>query len=530
MKTTNLFDKFCHAVNDTIFSKENIGDIVAFIIDQAFIDDFCKNHSTTEAQLMQDIRRHLYLGRYWDHLYVKGILAIQLYAATKREDSDGITAANYTDRLSQVLNWNKSDYQKWMEAHQDAYWSQLYQWCDTHHFAISKCLQTIGKGRYVQYPIQQARRVFTQKDLKEIAYYFVQKKLFPGEDIQETDFWKIVQKRFLSHYIHNSHGKRLLENPDFLEDAYRQIFNFYLRWDGSYLNIEKNRNEQVEQDKYLLYLLDTGCLDVRDKKLKRLARINWENLIISNLKGYYSFKRERVIVFKKSEDYNELWEETRYIEGQEGGMAIVFSNNKLPYSYGYGYSGYDDASIFSHLNPIFLNKNIKVYRFSYDRYLAPIYSEKRYFALIGGLKVGRMTYLQGGAPILQMDKESLFWIDGEVPAKRLEDGSLLLDFLALGKHYVKFPGFKKLEFSIVKSEPIAHSWESENYTWRLSKEEPKWEPSKYEGGIKGIDFSSIKILNSEPNGVLTRWAEFHAGLYRQTIKEENIALRIITNQ
>ena len=54
-----LFKKFCEYVNDTIFSKENVGDTLAFIVDQAFIDDFCKVAGVTEEELLKEIRRGL---------------------------------------------------------------------------------------------------------------------------------------------------------------------------------------------------------------------------------------------------------------------------------------------------------------------------------------------------------------------------------------------------------------------------------------------------------------------------------------
>ena len=538
--SSELFNKFCQAVDNTIFSEENKGDTVAFVIDQSFIDEFCKQNSISEEQLLREVRCNMYNASFGyrhhiSHLHIKGILAIQLYAATKREDSDGITEANYRDRLSQVLlNWELSELQSWMKDNQDYYWQELYRWCDSNNFIISKCRQTTGKGRYVQYPIQQARRVFTQKDLKGIAYYFVQNKLQPGEDIQETDFWRILNKRRLPNYVHNNHGRRLIATPEYLEDAYKQIFNYYLRWDGTYLDYTKNRNARVNDEKYFLFLSDEGYLDIRDKSLKRCERIDWDKLTLKCLNNYYSFKRNQVIVFKKNEDYDGYWEETRYIEGEEDGLAIVFterSSSNSQYSYNFN-SSYGDDSIFSFLQPIFVCSRLKVYRFNYSRNLYSIYSEKRFFSLDGGLKIGRMSYLEGGAPLLKIEKESPFWIDGETPPTKIEDGVLLLNYLKPGKHAIKFPGFKKIEFSILKAEELLHHWDN-NYTqWKMNKKENIWSPcADYDSGIVGIDFSSIKMIKqtASSKGVLTRWVLFNAGF--DTFKkeeEDNIALRIIS--
>ena len=110
----SLFTQFCEYVDETIFPKENGGETVAFIVDQAFIDDFCKKYETSEKLLLREVRLNLFRTQYPSHLHIKGILAIQLYAATKREDSGGITEKNYRDRLSQVLDWDIQDLQAWM--------------------------------------------------------------------------------------------------------------------------------------------------------------------------------------------------------------------------------------------------------------------------------------------------------------------------------------------------------------------------------------------------------------------------------
>ncbi len=208
----SLFLQFCKYVDESIFPQENGGESVAFIVDQAFIDEFCKNFSTTEDVLLKEVRLNM-MNNVWhlDHLHVKGILAIQLYAATKREDSGGITERNYRDRLSQVLDWERQDLQCWMVENQERYWEHLYLWCRQNDIRIAQCCPKTGVGRYVQYPIQQAARVFTQKDLNAIAYHFVERKLQPGEDISEHDFWNILSKEQLPCYVHTNHGRRLIE-------------------------------------------------------------------------------------------------------------------------------------------------------------------------------------------------------------------------------------------------------------------------------------------------------------------------------
>lgn len=530
--STSLFTQFCDYVDKTIFPKENGGETVAFIVDQAFIDDFCKKFDTSEAILLREVRWNLDRTQYPNHLHIKGILAIQLYAATKREDSGGITEKNYRDRLSQVLDWDIQDLQAWMAENQETYWSRLYTWCDQNDLRIAKCRPKTGAGRYVQFPVQQAARVFTQKDLKAIAYHFVQKKLQPNEDISESDFWKIMGRRRLPDYVHTNHGRRLVEVKDYLDDAYTQVYNFFLRWDGDYLDIDRNRSARVTSEQHFLYLSEEGYLDVRDKDMRLEKHIGWDSLTLSSLGSVYTFKRSQWILFRRNDDYEGYWEETRYLEQREDdgratfedGMAVVFTGRNAVYSLTY-------TDPFSGMIPVYTGKGIKIYRFHYSHSFDHLYTEKRFFELMGGLKVGRMQYLPGGAPILSMSRNSRFWIDGEAPAAMPKDGCLNLNFLSEGTHEIKFPGFKKLELTIVSPEVNAPAWDESYNRWTFSAKEKEWLTARSEAGIVGLDYSIFKFRKRAEGGenILTRWADMHL-TGRQDGSESNIALKILSNQ
>ena len=42
MDAKQLFSIFCEFIDERIFSKDNIGSSVAFVVDNALINDFCK--------------------------------------------------------------------------------------------------------------------------------------------------------------------------------------------------------------------------------------------------------------------------------------------------------------------------------------------------------------------------------------------------------------------------------------------------------------------------------------------------------
>jgi len=528
----SLFAKFCKYVDDTIFPKENSGETVAFIIDQAFIDDFCKKEDISEKQLLNEVKWNLHKSAFYGALHVKGILAIQLYAATKREDSGGITEKNYRERLSQVLNWDIQDLQSWMAENQEDFWNTLYSWCDNHDFPIAKCQPKIGAGRYVQYPVQQAARVFTQKDLKSIAYHFVQNKLQPNEDISEPDFWRILSKRRLPYFVHTNHGQRLVEVREYLDDAYRQVYNFYLRWDGTYLDPDRNKSSRVESEQHFLYLSEEGHIDIRDKNMKLEKRLDWSSLSSNEISRFYTFKRSQWILFRRNEDYYGYWEETRYLEKHEEdgsttydeGIAIVFNNGPSVYSN-------LERNPFSSFTPIFSNHRVKIYRFSYSLSIDSFYTEKKFFCLDGGLKVGRMQYLLGGSPVLAMEKDSKFWIDGESPTSKPKNGRLSLNYLPVGTHDIKFPGFKKVEFTIVNPDITVPFWDNSYNRWVFDRRNTLWKSIQTEDGVVGIDFSTFRMETgrSVSDSVITRWATLHT-TGKAYPEEDNIALKLLMKQ
>ena len=141
-----------------------------------------------------------------------------------------------------------------------------------------------------------------------------------------------------------------------------------------------------------------------------------------------------------------------------------------------------------------------------------------------------MQYLLGGAPILSMSRDSRFWIDGEAPAVKPKDGRLNLNYLPEGPHDIKFPGFKKLEFSIVSPEVSAPSWDESYNRWTFSSKDKKWLSARSEDGVVGLDYSTFRFKKRTENGdrVLTRWADLH--LTGRRSNDSNIALKILSNQ
>ena len=514
MATLSIFERFCNHVDQTIFSEENMGSVVAFVVDKTYIDRFCYQENISEFDLMKAVKSSLWTSYYSpSHLQIKGILAIQLYAASKRANSNGITTKNYRDRLVQVLDWDIDMLQDWMSNNQDKYWKGLYEWCDKKGFIIAKSYPKFGAGRYVQYPVQQAERVFTEEELLYLACSFTDSKLQPGEDIDEKSFWRLISKTRLDGYANCSHARTILNSYDYIADGYTQIYNYYLRWDGTYKTLSSSKNRKTSVSSFDIYLDGSlKYIDVRDDNFDQKSRIDINNLSVKEIQKYYTFKREGFILFKKNDIYDNYWEETRYLQDNEDGLAILFRSS-MGKRYVYG-------------TPIFRNNQIEIYEVSPSNAYSGIYTESRYYSLEGGLKIARMKFLVGCPPLLRVNKITKFWIDGTLNETNKEETLFTLP-LEIGHHYIKFPNQPKIELDIVDARSIDHPWKEKYNKWTIGRQKEVWQSEQTENGIVGLNFPVNKKEKEEKASIPSQWVQFH--VFQKTPESNNKVLSLLKN-
>ena len=520
MTSTQLYRSFCDFIDARYFSEDNAGMPVSFAVDKTLISEFCKKNNVTENTLMDAIRPHLY-SYSLDIKHIKGVLAIQLYAASKRANSGGITVNNYRDRLSQVLDWDINDLQRWMEEHQEHYWESFYTWCDEHYFFVAKCKRKTGKGRYVQYPLTQSLCVFTEEDLKYIARAFVDSNLQPDEDISEQDFWRNISKYGITKYFRTNHSQVVRENSRAEEDYLRQIFNYYLRWNGEYktgYNSQITKKAGIDKDEFLYLNADLSQLQIRNSKLSLLKRFDIAQIKHSDIARVFNFKYKGLILFKKDDVYDGYWQETRYLEAGEEGVAIIFNkycNHRITAKSDLLVKMYADVSI---------------YIIKESSATSDLYTQKRFYSLERGLKVGRFTYLLGAGPTLILTQRSKFWIDGQPMENSNPNEKIELSNLSIGIHTIRFPNFKKIEFEVITPKVDTPEWLEKYNKWTISQENHLWNSERQSEGIVGLDFTAIPQYNKEPiNGtILERWGKIHL-LGSKQADENNIAIIVLTN-
>ena len=514
----DIFSQFCKYVDDTIFSKDKMGSAGAFVIDSAFINEFCSQRKITEQALMKEVRRFLQTSIYGSYprsdLSVKGILAIQLYAASQRSKSDGLTASNYRERLSQLLSIDISDLQEWFEYNQENYWNYLYGWCDRNYFDIEKCTPRKGPWRYVQYPMQQAEKVFTAEDLKYIACSFINASLHPDDDLTERTFWRTVKWDALGSYAGTRHARHILEEESFQEDARRQIYNYFLSWNGEY---KENSRPGEFHDRDICIFLGNNGLEIRSSELDLLETLPLETLDKGSYRKKGIVRRDGLVLFRKDETYKEMWSETRYLEKDEEGLALVFKNSEYWYRY-----GSNAFKTFRYAVLVRVRDNV-----CYEE----LYSEPRAYEIAGGLKTGFRSYMKGGGPRIICSDGRPVWVDGVLQ----KDNNRIFDLRPLpeGRHRIKVRGYKAVEVNIVPDSVYYCSWQDSFTRWQIGRK-AYWQPVQGSDGVTGFDLEPIcqKTENSLPSDepILESWARiFQDQRQKQHLPSANIAITMLNN-
>lgn len=517
MANESVFDQFCRYVDETIFSDEKKGEVVAFVVDQTFIDDFCRDYKTTEGKLMTSAMYYLHSIAF-SAFFAKGMIAIQVFAATKRANSDGITERNYRDRLSELIFFDTGELDRWMSDYQDWMWDTFYKWCDSNDFRVSrKCTPGCGSGRYVQYPLQEALRVFTTEALLNFARAFVDNGLTPEDDYSYSTFWEIVSWRQLASYIDSANAKRIYNDPKFADDARQQIYNFFLRWDGEYraANYYEGK-KRVSTSGNVLYLTDEfNSFEIRDASQKLLTSYpaaSAQYSVITNVKNHIPKRYSGIFILKRNLDY-EIWEEVRYLEEGETGIAVLFpQESNMTYA-------------FRNCPVLVTMPHLKIVRLSYDTGPATYFTEKKTCYMEGGLKVGKNQYLLGAAPFLIREEP----ISARVDHEPLVDAGkrVSLNFLNSGFHTVSISGKKSIHFELIEPNPQNPEWNIKNHKWEVSRSKAIWMDSQDEKGVSGMDLSSIcqsNYLGSEEIPPIQALSKLFMG---DTPDSNNIVIRTL---
>ena len=520
MNADVAFLTFCHYVDETIFSEENRGDVVRFVVDDEFMRQFCRTSGFHESDVMEGASRRRYVVE-GDILEIKGFLAIQTYAACKRSSGEGYSARNFRVQLSRLLGWSTyAELQPWMVAFQEDMWKRLFDWCNENDYVIPTCRRKAGIGRYTQYPLRQTRGVFTTEELRHIAQAFVDKGLHPDDDLTYEELWEELRWEDMDKYLYSRHAKQLYAEPDFRADAQRQIHGYFNRWDGTYLQKKRSGyvSKKTEATSRMLYMdEELERLIVADKNMN-----NPQQYRLCELTQYACPHcmggRKQWIAFRRDDVYGGWQEVHRLEQGEEGRVLMLIWKN---------WANVPPNGVV----PLQRFKGCNVYRVTpAEDCWKSLYTSVRPYQLVDGLRIDRDSYLLGGAPILKIEGTLSFWVDNE----RKEDieGDYDLNHLGEGRHTIRIRGFKPIIINILS---VKYPIVANNATaggWQISRRgKVAWDYDNALDGVRGMDFTSAGIKqgwasNGIERPVLETWARLHHGL---TASSDNIAIKTLKN-
>ncbi len=496
---TNPYSILGRAVLDHFFADDKKGEVIFPMIDEYYIKQFCKSQETSIEEFFDSVhscRKFYFISEKSSIEDICGLIAIQMYAASKMETADGFSSSNFRNRICDydVLNIDVCDWQKWACENQDNIWKKYYRWCHDNSFIITnECQPIVGRDRYVQYPKMHSSLIFNRQDFKSIAYLFVEKGLNPNEDLSKSEFWSLIGIQHEKSY-YSRRSKRILFADRSL--ANEQIYQYYLSWNGDYLKpIYDGVSEEstVSTPQYsinLYHQFNNWFIDVQSIETGALVdEIQLKpELTIDFLKSYYCMKRSNVIVFQKDSDYDNLWNETRYIDDYNvDALLLEYVGN------GARYSGRNIVASIGLFRVVRINPESELYE--------KFYGEERPYSIVGGFKVSSNTYLVGAPPILITEGKLTFWIDGvrHDTYKEKQEHTFNLE---KGLHQIKIRGYKTKEFKLVDVDTNITSWNDDN-RWTLQSKQPYyWQINK--GGVAvGLDFSGYSSLLTIPP--LRKW-------------------------
>ncbi|MBF0232529.1 MAG: hypothetical protein HQK65_05755 [Desulfamplus sp.] len=525
MKTYNGFNI---AVYEQYF-KDRKGDSVILSIDNHFVNNFCKKNKIKEQDLYKEIsifytKKMFKIEKTTNSMpnYL-GIIAIQIYAAHTMRKGKQFTATAYNPRLRKLLNINEQKLQNIHEGIQDNLWKSFEVWCIHNGYMVNIPKPKDGKGRWTQYPLSQA--LLNQDDLDKLPLLFQKAGLKPFESLSFEDFKIIISNSDENNDLSRNYYrlKDRLEQNNELESLQKQIFTFYLDWDGRLPQVQsssQNRqtpNKSVSNSHFLV--LDCDFENIEEHRLiiydqnediKNSFKISDENVFEKIEEAGYRLphKGNETILFIKSDEYDE-WVENRYLEIDKPCLLFFKRSKNLIRDY---IHFLDENFKEIHSTQYYLLYEIIVKaETEIKNFHKFLFSKKnKPYAVKNGLKLSYKSWMFGAGPDFVFQVNCRVWLNGK--EKDVSEGCLSCRGLDAGDYVLKVQSYTPFKFKIVK--PLYKTTQG-NSGWKLLYKDGIWEPSNHEYQISGLNCFT-PVTNNE--SVHRQWVNAVLGSRKEKSK------------
>ncbi|WP_347861541.1 hypothetical protein U0355_13000 [Salimicrobium sp. PL1-032A] len=356
---TITYDMWNKTLFEYFFNEKNKGKIIYLYVTDELIAELGEKYGLSHNDSINSFRKvvstyergnpeNIFMkAKIWGEKWYKqgkkgappfiGILSMCVLAASRMNQSNGVTSANYYYRLRELL-CHKGSTQDCKIKHfkeTEPLWNYLEKWLRSikGEFGFVNAFQ-FGQ-RYVGYPKSQC--LIREKDKKDLYNFFQWAKYSP----YASDIDKEEMKGRLLIYFHNKNNRlaRYLkesQSQNGLEDSLiRIVQNELHNWDGSISSepSPKNCNKLKKEMRINLWF------EKNKKTKKTLAHLE----LYANVDGLeelfdfgFSFRRVNNYLIRSIESVNELKNRINY-KGENEKKIHLFHNEKEIYVFERGY-------------------------------------------------------------------------------------------------------------------------------------------------------------------------------------------------
>lgn len=509
MECYPVFNRF---VFESFFGVETAGNYVTLCVDEKCLQDFCRQENLTLEDFYRDIEHSVLFRKDWEWVdkeakeeipFFFGLIALQVFAAYQMREGEvtdkTVTERAYNERLKELLKIpDTNQLQKLYSCYQESIWKKLKAWTEERQILIRIPEPKNGYGRFVQYPLSQA--LLNRNDLEHLPFVFQRRGLQADEELNFSDFKALLGESMESDLLprHFYRVKSQLKANGEEEALWRQMFAYYTQWDGEIPEENKREYKSVpKKERQSEYFRKYWVIDEHFSSLT-LRKNNDSEIMLDialddpqlwdKISQYVSLSENGQICFSRDKIYND-WVECRYFtEGEEGlilSRSMLFMQDVVQPEY----------------------RIEKVANERYFLYQVLIFSKevcegrfKNYFSasgteieFMGGLRIGRKTWMEGAGPLIRVANNRRIWLNG----KRMipdEEGRLFFTLLSSGDYTLVVEDHTPLRFCI--SEPALQK-EYVNMGWKISADIPPFLYPANDWTMLGMCMNKYSMLKQE---------------------------------
>lgn len=440
-----------------------------------------------------------------------GLIAIQLVAASSRQDDDLCTSAAYNPRLCQYLSGmddNKLQ-AKYRDAQENIY-RDFENWCNKHHFSIYLAKDSTHY-RYIQYPLSLA--LLHKKDLASLPLFFHKCGLAVNDEIDFEWFMQIIMGR-VNGLPPNIYQKwnRLIDTGR-REAILKQIYSSYLNWDGQYEDDSRQcrSGNSLQTMDYSMYWAPS--IDITPE-----FYCNWELVEFPFCDGCFFIQdSENINDWDRIKDNN-----ITYSEHVEYAFVHI---KETPFS--------KDLYTYFEASP-FCYEDIKIFRLSSQqvREMIALFPEKfkgiPSLRLTGGIKLNNREWMEGAGPVIVANDSytmaRLIRLGNKEQIININIAEQPLIHLSEGRYFLRYnPEMPAIHFKITFPVPVEDR--DAKGGWCLG--DNGYHVRDENSHVHGLDFSQIPVeflhIGTLQDGNAIRlWMELAVGVSTQNYDNENI--------